>query len=110
MDVSGRKRVKDGLGYYCYDCYQAEERRLHQGRVRCRACGRLTKPEVLTEYEGIRMCPQCLAERQELQKQQIQRIGMATTQKRYEKRQIIALCVVLVVLLMLIVLGRLHWL
>jgi hypothetical protein len=110
MDVAGRRRVKDPSGYYCYDCYKAEERRLHEGRVRCRACGRLAKEGVLTEYEGIRMCPQCLEERKELHKQRVQRIGIVTTQKRYEKRQVLALCIAAVVLLLIIFLGRMHWL
>ena len=108
MDVSGRKRVKDSHGYYCYDCYKKEENRLHQGRVRCRACGRLAKEDVLEEYEGIRMCPQCRAERKKLEKQTLQRMGMAKVQKRYENAQVLVFAAIAGALLLIIVLARLH--
>jgi DNA-directed RNA polymerase subunit RPC12/RpoP len=104
-DVSGEKRVKDHAGYYCVPCAKEEEKKEHQGRVRCRVCGHLVKEENLTLYEGTKMCPKCQRERVELQKQQIKRIGFKAARTRAELQQIYMMLAALGVLLVIMAYG-----
>ena len=104
-DVSHSKRVRSPVGYACYDCDKEEERRLNYGRVRCGACGHLTREESLTDYEGTNICPNCLTERTELKKQQLARMGFKGARRRYETKQVFQLVAVLVVLGVVILIG-----
>jgi len=104
-DVAGQKRVKDRLGYYCVECAREEDKKEHQGRVRCRACGHLVKEENLTLYEGTRMCPKCHRERIEVQKQQIKRMGFKAARTRAEIQRIYGLVATLVVLMVIMAYG-----
>jgi hypothetical protein len=107
-DVVGQKRVRDHLGYFCYECAKAEELKERQGRVRCRVCGHLVKPESLTDYEGTKMCPKCHKERIDVQKQQIKRIGFKGARTREELRQIKFLVIAGAVLVLFMLLGAWH--
>jgi DNA-directed RNA polymerase subunit RPC12/RpoP len=104
-DVTGQKRVKDHLGYYCVDCAREQEKIEHQGRVRCRVCGHLVKEENLVVYEGTKMCVKCERERLDLQKQEIKRMGFKAARTREELRQIYILAFSLVLLLIFVVYG-----
>jgi hypothetical protein len=106
-DVSGEKRVRDHLGYYCYNCAKELEKQEHGGRIRCKVCGKLTKEENLQDYEGTKMCHRCRAERVELQKQQIKRMGFKGARTREELRRIYIMLAALVVLLMFMTYGAL---
>ncbi len=107
-DVAGQKRVRDHLGYYCYACAKEEEKKEHQGRVRCRVCGHLVKEEVLTNYEGTKMCPRCHAERIEAQKTQIKRMGFKGVRTREELRQLKVLLAIAGVLAVVMIYGAWH--
>src|SRR5690554_3339489 len=40
-DVTGAKRYRDTLGYWCVDCHQREKRQRMAGQLRCTGCGRM---------------------------------------------------------------------
>jgi hypothetical protein len=107
-DVAGKKRVRDHLGYYCYECAKAQEEKDRGGRVPCRVCGKLTKKEALTDYEGTMMCPRCHQERIDAVKQQIKRIGFKGARTREEIRRMNQLLVVLGILLVIMLYGAWH--
>jgi hypothetical protein len=100
-DVTGHKRVRDHLGYYCYECAKEQELKEHQGRVRCQVCGHLVKPESLTPYEGTKMCPKCHNERIEARQQQIKRMGFKGARTREEIRQLKNLLMIIGVLVVI---------
>lgn len=104
-DVAGQKRVRDQYGYFCYDCAKEVENKERQGRVRCRVCGHLVKPESLTAYEGTKMCPTCHRERIDAQKQVIKRIGFKGARTREEVRQLKMLLIAAAVLALFMVYG-----
>ena len=106
-DVSEKKRVKDHLGYYCYDCSKAEEAKLLGGRIRCGSCGHLTKEEALINYEGTRICPRCHRERLDLHKQKIKTIGYKGARTRAELAQIYRMLTLIGGLLLIIVISTL---
>ncbi len=105
VDVAGHRRLKDSLGYMCVPCAKAEELRQNQGRVACRVCGKLTKPENLSDYEGTKMCSKCHAERTTMRKEEIKRIGFKGARNRDELRQLYTILVVGGVLLFIILVG-----
>jgi hypothetical protein len=107
-DVAGQKRVRDHLGYYCVECAKEQELKEHQGRVRCRVCGHLVKPESLTPYEGTKMCPRCHNERIEAKKQQIKRMGFKGARTREEIRQLRNLLIIIGVLGVVMLYGAWH--
>jgi DNA-directed RNA polymerase subunit RPC12/RpoP len=104
-DVSGEKRVKDRLGYYCLPCAKEEEKKEHQGRVRCRACGRLVKEENLILYEGTKMCSTCHKERIDLQKAEIKRMGFKAARTRAEIQKMYGMIAALIVLSLFMAYG-----
>lgn len=104
-DVTGQKRFRDHLGYYCLECARELEKQERQGRVRCRVCGHLVKEESLSVYEGTKMCPGCRAERVELQKAHIKQIGFRGARTREELRNIIILAIVALALLLVMIYG-----
>src|SRR5580704_6267025 len=87
-DVTGHRRVKDSRGYICYECAKDEQRRERGDRVPCPVCGRPVKESALMEYDTIKMCPQCHAEKVAMAKQQLKRIGVAGAYSREEKRRL----------------------
>jgi DNA-directed RNA polymerase subunit RPC12/RpoP len=109
-DVTGQKRVRDHLGYFCYECAKEQELKEHQGRVRCQVCGKLVKPESLTPYEGTKMCPACHHERIEAKKMQIKRMGFKGARTREEVRQLKNLLIIAGVLAVIMLYGAWHML
>lgn len=105
-DVTGHRRLKDSRGYVCYSCAKEEQKKERGGRVRCRACGRLVPEEALNDYEGIKLCNKCHAERLRVQKQEIKRIGITGAHERHEKRRLYSMLAVAVLLILIIVLSR----
>jgi hypothetical protein len=106
-DVTGHRRLKDSRGYICYHCAKAEQKRERGGRVRCRECGKLVPEEALNDYQGLKICNKCHAERLKLQKAEIKRIGIASTHERHEKKNLYVLLGIAGFLLLIIVLNKL---
>jgi hypothetical protein len=104
-DVAGHWRQKDSLGYLCKACARAERDRETGGRVPCRVCAKLTKPENLTEYEGTKMCPKCHRERDEARLTEIKRMGFKGAQVREELHSMYKYLIAGGALLMIILVG-----
>ncbi len=108
VDVAGKKRIHDHRGYLCYDCAK-EERRAERGdRVRCASCSRWAAPHAITEYEGMKICDQCLHERQQVALKSFKKLGIKTNQVRHERRQLYTLLAVAGFLLLIILLRKLR--
>lgn len=104
-DTAGQKRVRDHTGYACYECDKQEQKALNHGRVRCRSCGHLHKEELLTEYEGRRICKTCLDEKNAAKKAKMARMGFQGARKRTEAKQVVKLALVLIILGGIILIG-----
>ncbi len=104
-DVAGHWRRKDSLGYMCRNCARAERERENQGRVACRVCRHLVKPENLTDYEGTKMCPKCHKERADMRLQEIKRIGVKGARSREELHGLYKLLIIGGTLLFIILVG-----
>lgn len=105
-DVSGHRRLKDSRGYVCYSCAKKEQKEERGGRVRCRGCGRLVPEESLNDYDGMKICDKCHAERLRLQKQEIKRIGITGAHERHERGRLYIMLAIAGSLLLIIVLSR----
>jgi hypothetical protein len=64
-NVSGHRRVKDSRGYLCYACAKAERQAEREGKVRCKECRKLVKPEGLVAFHGKMICRKCFGDHQE---------------------------------------------
>ena len=107
-DVAGHRRVKDSRGYTCYDCAKEEIKKERGDRVRCRSCGHLVKESTLENYEGTKICMNCMAERKKLQKEQVKRIGVMAARSSVESYRTLIIAGVAGLLLLLIILHSLH--
>ncbi|HTL31236.1 MAG TPA: hypothetical protein VL282_18535 [Tepidisphaeraceae bacterium] len=61
-DVSGKKRLRDSLGYWCMDCHRADQKKRKPVGVPCPKCGRIVKPETIIVEEDQKMCSRCYRE------------------------------------------------
>jgi hypothetical protein len=61
-DVSGKKRLRDSLGYWCMDCHRADQKKHKPQGVGCPKCGRIVKPETIIVEENQKMCSRCYRE------------------------------------------------
>jgi DNA-directed RNA polymerase subunit RPC12/RpoP len=104
MDLTGRTRFKDSLGYWCKHCHRADE--LRRKGVTCSSCGRDFPESKLIEFDGVLRCATCEKERQ---REVFRKLNEAAKERRYWKaewHQVKWLAVVAVVLLAIILLAR----
>jgi DNA-directed RNA polymerase subunit RPC12/RpoP len=109
-DLAGLKRLKDSMGYWCYDCHKADEKNKHPGGVRCAECGRKVPDAALIEYSGVRICRKCKADHDQVKKQKLQfRANVAGgAHEAQDRRRLYIMLAVALVLIGIIVLSRLH--
>ena len=89
--------MKDSRGYICYPCAKAERAAEKAGKVRCKLCRKLVKPDGLVPMGKIMVCKVCFADHQESA-----RFRKKISTKHYdthEKRNLIILAAIAVVLL-----------
>lgn len=106
-NVSGHRRVRDSRGYLCLDCHRTEVARQKPQGVKCPRCGRVVKPESLTEHDGQRVCHRCLRELRDLGKPGSKRYRKIDDRHFHEKNktQLLILLGVAVVLGVLMLAG-----
>jgi len=96
-DTVGHRRLKDSRGYICYPCAKAEQAAMKAGKVRCKLCRKLVKPDGLVPLGKRMVCKVCFADNQESE-----RFKKKISTKEYdthEKRNLIVLAFIAVVLL-----------
>ena len=109
-DLTGQKRFKDSLGYWCEACHFSEKREEDVKHVPCDSCGRYVEPRKLTEYENIMICTRCLKDRQMLNRRGRRAVVMNNGYREYEKQKLKLLVIVAGVLLLIVLMSTLGWL
>lgn len=106
-DLTGKKRLRDSEGYWCYDCHKADQAtRKIQGEA-CADCGRIVAPAALSEYAGLRICQFCRTQRKQMGKKsrRSEKVHTGAYQAQDRKRLLIWAGLV-ALLLFIIILGR----
>jgi hypothetical protein len=106
-DLAGKKRLRDSRGYWCPDCHKTD-RAVHAPKgSKCADCSRVVPDAGLTDYEGLRICAPCRAQRKNLEKVQ-RRLSPVKTNAYHEldKRKLYGLLAVFAVLLIIIILRQ----
>ena len=96
-DTVGHRRLKDSRGYICYPCAKAERAAEKAGKVRCKLCRKLVKPDGLVPMGKKMVCKVCFADNQESA-----RFKKKVSTEHYdthEKRNLIILAIVALILL-----------
>jgi hypothetical protein len=107
-DLAGKKRLRDSRGYWCPTCHRADKAAHAPKGTKCADCSRIVPDAGLTDYEGLRICAPCRAERKKLEKEQ-RRLSPVKTHAHEElnKRKLYGLLAVCAVLLIIILLRQL---
>ena len=108
-DLSGKKRLRDSLGYWCVECHRADEAANAPKGVKCAECGRVVAEGAITNYDGIKICGRCLEDRKEQAKRD-RKFGKVDDRsfKEHEKQRLYLFLGILGVLFLIIVLRALH--
>jgi hypothetical protein len=64
--LTGKKRLRDSRGYWCYACHKLDQEANKPKGERCADCGRIVAAAALSEFEGRRVCGACRAEGKDL--------------------------------------------
>jgi hypothetical protein len=106
-DVTGHKRFRDSLGYWCYECHKADQSARRIQGERCADCGRIVPPAALSEYAGLRICQSCRTERKHLGKnsRRFDKVHESAYQAQDRKHLLIWVGLV-ALLLFIIILGK----
>ena len=107
-NLKGHRRFKDGRGYTCANCTQAEQQAdVDANVIPCTECGRKLKIDGITTYDGRVMCKRCAAEKRELNKFKPPIAGIVVKEKEAEKATLRNLLIVAGVLLLIMLLAGL---
>lgn len=102
--LSGKKRFKDSLGYWCEACHYTQKKDEMRDHTPCDGCGRYVEEHKLADYEGLKMCSRCITERKSRGRNRW-RVTFGSEHDAQEKRTLVILVVVAAVLLLVIVLA-----
>jgi ssDNA-binding Zn-finger/Zn-ribbon topoisomerase 1 len=106
-DLTGKKRLRDSAGYWCYDCHKADQA-AHRGEgEHCADCGRLVLPAALSDYSGLRICQSCRSARNQAGKdsRKFQRVQTGAY-AAYDRTKLFIWVGLVALLLLIIILGR----
>ncbi len=106
-DLTGKKRLKDSLGYWCPDCAKEDVKNKEAKGTPCAKCGRKVPEASMTNVDGKLTCTRCMREERELRAPGNKKYRMVSdrTYKENEKRNMVIMAVVLVVLLILMLIA-----
>lgn len=105
-DVSGARRYKDSLGYWCFECHRADAAARTAGKARCSNCSRLFPSGKLIELDGDRLCITCNRRRLAEQRRILRKAAAGRLHKLHERKQLLVLLAIFVILLIIILLQR----
>ena len=100
-DTIGHRRLKDSRGYICYPCAKAERAAEKAGKVRCKLCRKLVKPDGLVPLNKMMVCKRCFADHQESAR--FRKKIPTKHYERHEKRNLIILASLALLLLLIVV-------
>jgi hypothetical protein len=106
-DLSGKKRFKDSLGYWCPECAAEDKKRSEEKGTPCAQCGRKVPEQSMTSVDGKLMCSRCVREQRELRAPGNKKFRTISdrTYKESEKKNMIILAVVAVILVILMIIA-----
>jgi hypothetical protein len=106
-DLNGHRRLRDSRGYWCPKCHRADKAANAPKGSKCSDCGRIVPDAGLSDYQGLRICAPCRAERKRLEKEQ-RRLSPVKTyaHEQMNRRKLYGLLVVFGVLLIIIILHH----
>lgn len=104
--VTGKKRYKDTLGYWCVDCHKKEKKQRTAGQERCTGCGRMFPRERLLDSGADVLCRTCNRDRIAKQREMIRSAEKGHIHTTHEKRQLLILLGIVVLLVLIILLSR----
>jgi len=103
-DTIGHRRLKDSRGYICYPCAKAEQAAMKAGKVRCKLCRKLVKPDGLVPMGKMMVCKVCFANNEESMK--FKKKISTEHYDRHEKRNLIILAALALALLLVVVIQH----
>jgi hypothetical protein len=107
-DLTGHRRFKDSLGYWCKDCHRVDKARNTIPESRCPDCGRMRPlDKLVTTEEGTQVCLSCLKLRKQEAIKLSHRAEAAYQHKRHERRNLYILAGVFVALLLIVGIDKL---
>lgn len=106
-DVTGTRRYKDSLGYWCLECHRADAESRTAGQARCSGCSRLIPRQKLVEIDGERFCYTCNRQRITRQQRTIRKAASGRIHTLHERKQLLVLLAIFALLLIIIILQRL---
>jgi DNA-directed RNA polymerase subunit RPC12/RpoP len=110
-DVSGKKRLRDSLGYWCMDCHRADQKKRKPVGIPCPKCGRIVKPETIVVEDNQKMCSRCYRELLDERRPGAKRFR-AISFKAYDQQERIRLLIlfgIFFALLLIILLKAMGW-
>ncbi len=100
-NLKGHRRYKDSRGYICVACDRDDKAR----RVPCAECGKPTLPESLRPFGPVSICVRCYADHEADPKLRARRRVSTRHFDLYERRNVLMVAGVALVLLLLILYG-----
>jgi DNA-directed RNA polymerase subunit RPC12/RpoP len=109
-DLTGKKRLKDRLGYWCPECAEEDKKRNVEHGTACAQCGRKVPEKSMTSVDGKLMCSRCFREQRQLREPGNKKFRAISDNayKEHEKRNMIVMAVVLAILLVLMYIAWIH--
>lgn len=111
VDLTGRSRMKDDLGYICKKCSDqdfAEQEEREKDLMRCPECERKLKPSAFVEYRGTLICRRCHLHHLENDKLKVAKVTL-TKHKEHDKKTVKMLAIVFLVLALLLAIKTLFF-
>lgn len=111
VDLTGRSRLKDELGYVCKKCSDqdfAEQEEREKDLIKCPECERKLKPSAIVEYRGTLICRRCHMHHLENDKLKVAKVKL-TKHKEHDKKAVKTLAIVFLVLVLILVIKSLFF-
>lgn len=106
-ELTGKKRLRDSRGYWCYACHKLDQEANKQKGERCADCGRIVSPTALGDFEGRKICGSCRNDRKEAALAERRRSGISTASyDRHDKKRLLWMLAAVAVLVTIIILRH----
>jgi DNA-directed RNA polymerase subunit RPC12/RpoP len=106
-DLSGKKRLKDSLGYWCPECAKDDAKAKEDKGTPCAKCHRKVPEQSMTSVDGKLVCTRCMREERELRAPGSKKFRPISDKsyKQDEKRNIIIMAAIAFVLLIFMIIA-----
>jgi len=106
-DLSGKKRLRDSRGYWCYACHKLDQEATKPKGEKCADCGRVVPATALGDFEGRKICGACRNDRKEMAVAERKRSGVSSdSYNQLAKSRLLWMLAFVAVLLVIIILRH----